>query len=188
MREFSFPGGLIFITSGFLVFMMSSCKKFEGDIVFTIGKGQYACSPRLVQPTGNILEFEFYTHPSWKFDEEYTNGWSKLIGIGHMDHQQNSARIGWRAQGDSIRICGYFYRNGERIIMEMEKLAPGKWYRGSVIFFDSTFTITVNNQTIRLSGFEKRDHYIKNPYFGGTKPAPHTMYFYFRDAYSMKLW
>lgn len=171
-----------------IVFMIFSCRKFDGDMVFTIYEGQYRSHPRIMQATGNIIDFEFYTHPSWQFDKDYTIGWSKLVGIGHLDHHQNSARIGWKTDGDSIRICGYFYRNGERHMLEFHKLALRKWYRGSVVFFNGTYTITVGNESISLSGYDKGHHYVKNPYFGGRKPAPQNITFHFRNAYSMHAW
>lgn len=172
----------------FVLLMNSSCRKFDGDLVYTIYEGEYKCHPRILQPTGNIIDFEFYTHPSWQFDEDYTNGWSKLIGIGHLDHHQNSARIAWKTDGDSIRLCGYFYLEGERHMLEFHKVAVGQWHRGSVVFFNNTFTLTVGNQSISLSGYQKANHYIKNPYFGGRKPAPQQIEFHFRNVYSMHAW
>jgi hypothetical protein len=178
-RWWWFSAGIIL-----LIFIIVSCQKLEVEIVYKIPAGDHSCSPRVMQSAGNILEFEVYTHPSWRYDPEYTNGWSKITGLGHLDHRQNSARIGWMSNGDSIKVCGYFYLEGNRITRELGKLAYGQWYSGMIQFFDDSYTIVFNDRRVSVSGYSRSRNYIKNPYFGGTEPAPHEMVFPFRNVYT----
>ncbi len=149
---------------------------------YSISKGSHYNNERKIIKVPDRIDFEFYVHESLIHDTSYNVGWSKLIGItkGFNNHK-NSAKIAWRCpDSTNILVAGYFYLKGDRIIYNMGSVEVGSWHTGSVWYDNDTFYVQVGDSIISQSGYNTTSPaYLTHPYFGGVKPAPHKMHFYF---------
>lgn len=164
------------------ILFIASCSKFdEGAKDYTIKKGSHYVDKRYIQKTKDIT-FNFYVHPSWTYEPQVDVGWSKLIGLTHnMNTRDNSGRIAWRCrEGKEIHLAAYFFLNKDRYTYEMGVFEVG-WHSGRVWFDGKRYNIEVNgNHVTHVDELpDTPNTYICHPYFGGTLPAPHDMYFYF---------
>lgn len=111
---------------------------------------------------------------------------NKLFGISFGFHHKNSARFGWRDNGEGkIDILAYVYRNGERVKesegIYIETIEVGKSYIMDISVTSGLymFTITKGKKMIGATIIEHGKlpplGYYLNPYFGGDETAPHDM-------------
>jgi hypothetical protein len=169
---------LLIILIAFL--SLAGCQKLDDTFLYTIHKGEHYADRRPIIKL-NEINFSFRIDSTWLHSPEYDVGWSKLIGVTNDSNpHKNSGRLAWRCIDNKIHIAGYFYKNGERSWQEIGIYEAGTTHTGFVHFKNNTFTLGVDGEFVMLGGYDK-DHkgYLCHPYFGGTKPAPHTMYFYF---------
>gem|GEM_PF-6805236 len=163
-----------------LICLFSSCSEIHPASRYTIEAGDHYSKPIGTVRTGDVLMFNFYADSEWIYPEQPGQGWNKLIGIGHIDHHNNSARLAWRPHGeDSIMFAGYFYRAGEREIKPLGAVQAGAWYSGGVSYFDGEYFVSCDGEFVVLSGVEHSGHWLLKPYFGGSSPAPWRMRFEF---------
>ena len=83
---------------------------------FSVKKGKHRFQPRFLEPCSKSLGFTAMFHDNCLYDlnSEDQADINKLFGITSLFIHKNSARFGWRAEGDKIRIFAYYYRNGIR--------------------------------------------------------------------------
>jgi hypothetical protein len=174
-----------------ILILLASCSKFEDEMQFRIKAGKhYADNRSAVKVNSNRIDFEFYVHPSWRYEPGHDVGWSKMIGLSHGIHvffshgispHPNSARIAWRCRNGEIHLAGYYYINHIKHIHEHGKVEYYKWYQGSIEFDHDRYTVTVNGVTSFNDKYRDTNAtWLLFPYFGGELPAQHDTYFYFR--------
>jgi hypothetical protein len=101
---------------------------------------------------------------------------NKLYGFSEgLDHQTNSARIGWRWSNQALRLFGYTYVNGQRIEREIKPVTIGDTLSCSIRVDSSRYWFRVDMDSIQMARgpvSDTADGYQLFPYFGGDEPAP----------------
>jgi hypothetical protein len=179
------------------VMLLSSCQKVIDTlanvtnptsydyVAYTIPAGQQYSNPspfRSVQTS----EMKFVV----KFDSSaiYTNvnpvnqyDINKLFGFSdnNADHQDYSARFGWRWSDGALRLFAYTYNKGARASRELGTVAIGAEISCSIKVADSTYIFSIGDKAIttmpRLSTTPQGQGYQLYPYFGGDELAPHNI-------------
>jgi hypothetical protein len=106
-----------------------------------------------------------------------TDDLNKLMGFVDCNssvHVQ-SARIGWRYNGNKIELWTYIYFDAKRITNRIAEVDLNEWFDCEIGFTKQTYFFSVNGvdafeprSNICTSGF----YFILQPYFGGNDPAP----------------
>ncbi len=101
---------------------------------------------------------------------------NKLYGFSEgINHQTNSARIGWRWSDQALRLFGYTYVNGQRIEREIKPVNIGDTLSCSIRVDSSRYWFRVDKDSIQMARgpvTDTADGYQLFPYFGGDEPAP----------------
>lgn len=105
---------------------------------------------------------------------------NKLFGFSdnNAQHQQYSARFGWRWSNNALRLFAYTYNNSVRSWKELGTIDIGTENSCSIKVSDSTYIFTLNGKSAtmpRESKTVKAEGYKLFPYFGGDEMAPHTI-------------
>jgi hypothetical protein len=111
---------------------------------------------------------------------------NKLYGFAdnNANHQQFSARMGWRWSDGALRLFGYVYNNA---VVSYEELAPvsiGAEHSCSIKITPVSYIFTVNEVSKampRLSTTVKAKGYKLFPYFGGDETAPHDISIWIKE-------
>ncbi|MDP2692821.1 MAG: hypothetical protein Q8O88_04245 [bacterium] len=105
---------------------------------------------------------------------------NKLFGISFGYHHTNSARFGWRAEGDKIQISVYCYKNGKRYMKDMCLVDINKTYSMTITNIGNYYEFEIKDTTSAFYSYAKiskpktpKFGYKLWPYFGGNEPAPH---------------
>ncbi len=153
-------------------------------VQYTILKGQQYCDKSTYQP----VKYDFLSFVV-KFDSsaiyQTTNAGNqddinKLFGFSdnNAQHQQYSARFGWRWSKNALRLFGYIYNNGVRSSKELGTVEIGTENSCSIKVSGSNYIFTLNGSSQimpRASTTLKAEGYQLYPYFGGDEVAPHTI-------------
>lgn len=148
---------------------------------YTIRKGQHYCDQNAFSPVTFITAMRFYA----RFNQSavYTTvdpvnqyDINKLWGFSEgMDHQFNSARIGWAYHEGALRLYGYVYVNGTRKSTEITTVQIGAENACSIELAGTSYVFTVNGVKAslpRAASTSKASGYKLYPYFGGDEVAP----------------
>lgn len=107
---------------------------------------------------------------------------NKLFGFSiGLNHHGNSARFGWRSNGEEIIISAYVYREGVVETVVVGSVSPGERFKASieVIGRKYRFTAVGPGQISSISEFNAGTCFYPGlslwPYFGGSRTAPHDM-------------
>jgi len=108
---------------------------------------------------------------------------NKLFGVAFGRVHMNSARFGWRYVPDTnkFHLYGYYYRNGVRDFQFICECSPYRKYQLSVIASTEYFVFVVSTpgqpmHTLKVERYDKKKWgWLLGPFFGGNRPAPHTM-------------
>lgn len=103
---------------------------------------------------------------------------NKLYGFADngTNHQQFSARFGWRWSEGALRLFAYTYNNGVRDSKELGVVNIGEEIHCAIKVSGDVYVFTLNDKVetmMRLSTTEKAKGYQLYPYFGGDEVAPH---------------
>jgi hypothetical protein len=110
---------------------------------------------------------------------------NKLYGVSDCgsQHQENSARFGWRWYGGKLEIWAYTYSNGEREYTFVDSIRLNEYFNFEISFAESAYVFKLGNKTVRLprscNGYASG--YQLFPYFGGDETAPHTITIHIED-------
>lgn len=157
--------------------------------LYTIQPGQNYCDQN---------EIRFVSIPGMKFDvifdstaiyqtlaPENQYDINKLYGFSEgLNHQQNSARIGWRWSDSALRLFGYTYVNGRRIEQEIKKVDIGATIACTIRIDSNYYWFKVDKDSVRMErglDTDTADGYQLFPYFGGDEPAPQLINIRIRD-------
>lgn len=105
---------------------------------------------------------------------------NKLYGFSdnNAQHQQYSARFGWRWSNNALRLFAYIYNNGVRSSKELSTIDIGTENSCSIKVADSAYIFTLNGRSVsipRESKTAQAEGYKLFPYFGGDEVAPHNI-------------
>jgi hypothetical protein len=105
---------------------------------------------------------------------------NKLYGFSEgLDHQVNSARIGWRWSDGALRLFGYIYKSSVRYSQEITTIPFNTDITCSIKLSGYNYLITANGVTVtlpRASNSTSASGYQLYPYFGGDENAPKNIY------------
>lgn len=151
-------------------------------VIYTIQKGEQYCDKnyfKLVDYTELqfIVRFDssaIYTtvDPSNQYDINKLYGFSD----NNAEHQQFSARFGWRWSDNALRLFGYIYINGIRQSKELGTIGIGSENNCSIKVKADHYIFSLNNAIDSLPRKTITPHgvgYKLYPYFGGNETAPH---------------
>lgn len=101
---------------------------------------------------------------------------NKLWGFSEgLNHQYNSARIGWNYDNNVLRLHGYVYSKGVRYSQEITTIPLNTEILCSIKLVGSTYLITANGKSVTLPrglSTTRASGYQLYPYFGGDETAP----------------
>lgn len=102
----------------------------------------------------------------------------KLIGIGEINHQKNSIRIGWlplnTINKDSIQIGTYEYNEDKRIFKWITNVKTDEWFTIHIIN-QKVFCYYNDKQYSETFDCKFKSVKLLNFYFGGNDKTPHEM-------------
>ncbi len=108
---------------------------------------------------------------------------NKLVGVSLWDHRKNSIRLGWRHDGDGmIGIYPYITLNGRGDRQNQRRLASVPMHTRvevSIRLGKGWSVVSCNGVGSEHEITDPprfRAGYYLRPYFGGTQPAPNSMY------------
>jgi hypothetical protein len=111
---------------------------------------------------------------------------NKLFGFSDNDanHQQFSARFGWRWSNNALRLFAYVYNNGVMSFKELGTVAIGTENNCSIKVTSTSYIFTLNDKTDvmpRNSTSASASGYKLYPYFGGDETAPHEVSIWIKE-------
>ena len=105
---------------------------------------------------------------------------NKLYGFSEgLNHQYNSARIGWAYNDGALRLYAYAYNKGVRESQEITPVSIGTEVSCSISVSGYLYIFTVNNVSVtlpRANSTSSASGYQLYPYFGGDEVAPQNIY------------
>ena len=148
---------------------------------FLIRKGNHYCDQNTVKSistsemkfTAKFNQSAIYTtiDPVNQYDI------NKLWGFSEgLNHQYNSARIGWSYNNSALRLYGYVYSKGVRYSQEIAAVNLDTEILCSIKLSGSSYLISANGVTVILPrglSTTRASGYQLYPYFGGDETAPH---------------
>lgn len=109
---------------------------------------------------------------------------NKLFGVSFGGVHRNSARFCfWYNPGNKkFYLSAYVYINGERYFEDLCECVANHYYDCSLIISDSEYFFIVNKENgdvaARMAfskGHKRKWAILLGPWFGGNRPAPHTI-------------
>lgn len=153
-----------------------------GFEVFTIPAGAHSSIARseVFNEIGISITVKFDNSAIYTLENESDQAdINKLIGFSDcaVNHQRESARIGWRWFEDELQILAYVYRDGDFTFEKMGAIPLNtevemeiRILNGQYLFSgEGLDALAIERSAICDSG----ENYWLWPYFGGNQPAPH---------------
>ena len=176
----------------YIIAVMIGCNKPNEEMTeipvdpyttYIIEAGQQFCTPNpQVVTTDSQLNFIavfdsscIYTtmNPSNQYDI------NKLYGFSDCEthHLENSARIGWRWNNDSLHIFAFVHNSGRIISKEITTVKINDDVRCNITCAENNYSFTANGKTVIIPRNcpGNYNRYKLYPYFGGDETAPHTI-------------
>jgi hypothetical protein len=155
---------------------------FPGYSTWLIKKdNHYAESSAFTKFNGTVIQFKAIFDSSAIYQTKLPanqNDINKLYGVADCGthHHENSARFGWRWNGETVEILAYYYVDKVRNSVKLGNAGIGQENRyvlsveGNQYVFQYNENITKVNRHCDSPAF---DGYLLYPYFGGDETAPH---------------
>ena len=178
------------------LFLMTGCNKMANAIIdkstspnssnqlikHTIQQGNHYCDANTFRQI-KLSEMKFTA----RFDStaiyqtrsaENQYDINKLYGFSdnNANHQQYSARLGWRWSDGALRLFAYIYNAGQVSSKELTTVSIGSEINCSIKLTSENYVFTVNDVTTqlpRMATTETAEGCQLYPYFGGDEAAPH---------------
>ncbi len=182
-----------------VAFLAFSCQKTaqvpEEDVSdvyqeFIITKGSHSALKNDYRPVLiNKLSFKvlfdssciYATVKEWNAEDV-----NKLYGFSDCNtgHHENSARFGWRWNGQAVELFAYCYVNSNRTVRWLAAIPIGHPVALSIRLDGNNYEFEVNGVIERMSrncSTAFADGYQLYPYFGGDETAPHDIRILIKD-------
>lgn len=157
---------------------------------YTIKKGQHYSGFRISPFYGKTTakyEVIFTKNCLYDLHDENQYDINKLFGLAYFLHHIDSARFGWRADGDKIEISVYCYKDGKRYMKEMCLIDTDKPYTMEIKNTGSYYEFELKDESSSFFSYARiskpvtvKIGYNLFPYFGGDEPAPQDMDIFMR--------
>lgn len=111
---------------------------------------------------------------------------NKLYGFSDCNtaHHENSARFGWRWNGNSIEIHAYWYNDSTRYHQFLDTVSKENPYELAIQILPQQYGFEIKNRTRfvpRHCNSATMEGYRLYPYFGGDEAAPHDIRIRIKD-------
>ena len=160
-----------------VLFALTGCEKmFLPDNTYLIKEGKHRSTSNISIINGTNISFSFTFEEEHQYlDEINTTQINKLYGLTSTSIHKNSARIGWRQEDEEFVCFAYWYLDGDGFnSYELYRAQLGERVDFTIRTGD-TYVFIANDVTFITPGHKCK--FLAYPYFGGTIPAPHKMYF-----------
>lgn len=182
------------LISVIMLYVLVGCeqKYIEPFKVYTIKEGQHSSVIKSESLQSTKLKFKAKFDESVMYTSELAeNQWdtNKLLGFSdcNSNHQQNSARFGWRWAENQLEIAAYVYANGERIIEYIGSIEINQAANFKIEISGKHYIFTLNNyppvKIERGSTCDVGLYYMLWPYFGGDETPDHDIHIYIKREY-----
>ncbi|MEI6947377.1 hypothetical protein V9K67_09315 [Paraflavisolibacter sp. H34] len=155
-----------------------------GYTLYTILAGQHYCDKST---------FKFLTLSTQKFSVRFDSSGvyktidpvnqydiNKLYGFSEgLNHEYNSARIGWAYNNGALRLYAYAYKNGLRQSKEITTVPLNQEIACSIKVSGYSYIFTAKGVSVtlpRAKNTATASGYQLYPYFGGDEVAPKTIF------------
>jgi hypothetical protein len=130
---------------------------------------------------GTIIQFKALFDSSAVYQTKLPsnqNDINKLYGVADCGthHHENSARFGWRWNGQTVEIFAYYYVNKERLSVKLGNAAIGQENSYVLSVEGNQYVFQYNEKETKVNRHcdsPAFDGYLLYPYFGGDETAPH---------------
>lgn len=178
-----------------LMIVTSSCSKvilnkepkqiaspFAGYSTWLIKKdNHYAETGSFSKFNGTIIQFKAIFDSSAIYQTKLIsnqNDINKLYGVADCGthHHENSARFGWRWNGETVEILAYYYVNKVRKSVKLGNAGIGQENRYVISVEGNQYVFQYNEKVTKVERHcdsPEFDGYLLYPYFGGDETAPH---------------
>jgi hypothetical protein len=138
----------------------------------------------------NKIKFEFKADSTWYYNLPSNSGWSKIRGISHGQHQNNSsARLAYRCMdGKFLEVGAYCYVDGvspqqnQSLKGVIDTIQPGRVYHCTISRSKGKYMIDFENKRWTCpAGKDLNWGYKLNPYIGGEYTLDHDWKVEIRD-------
>ena len=160
---------------GFILWTSNTFKEMR----YIIPKGWHFSLPWIPRLYRNKISYKWEV----EFDKscEYNIGvyqldWNKLVGVtNHLNPRKHSIRIAWRYYNGVIQLASYKEEDYKFTYLRLGEVELGKKAVVELFFSMNFVRVTVNDKPTTYYFEKKKWTWRLNPYFGGTRKAPHTM-------------
>lgn len=103
---------------------------------------------------------------------------NKLYGFSdnNANHQEYSARFGWRWYENEVQVFAYVYNDARRSFSKIASIVIGKEYDCKIEVKAGKYVFSLGDKTLEVSRSSRTttaEGYKLYPYFGGDEAAPH---------------
>lgn len=177
-----------------LIVLLSSCTKsilqkqdskpspYPGYSTWLIKKDKhYPETGSYSKFNGTIIQFKAIFDSSAIYQTKLSsnqNDINKLYGVADCGthHHENSARFGWRWNGQTVEIFAYYYVNKVRNFVKLGNAGIGEENRYVISIEGDQYVFQYNDKITKVKRHcdsPSFDGYLLYPYFGGDETAPH---------------
>ncbi len=163
----------------------------SGFTTYTILGGQQYCIGNMYPPystTGMHFTVRFDSSVIYQnVNPQNQYDYNKLFGFSdnNSQHQQYSARFGWRWCHNQVKLSAYTYNDGIRTIQDLGGIDMNQEHECAILADGSHYNFVLDGDTTvmaRTSKTKKGSGYKLLPYFGGDEVAPHTVTIKIKEA------
>lgn len=182
---YSFPIFIFFISC-----KKNSTKDASGFVEYTIRQGQHSSDQsKYVTTSYSELKFIVRFDSTAIYQPKIAGNQfdiNKLYGFSdnNADHQQFSARFGWRWSGNALRMFAYDYNYGIRDSAQLGVINIGVEYNCSIKVTSNKYIFSLNSfvdSLDRRSTTPLAVGYKLYPYFGDDETAPHDIHIWIKE-------
>ncbi len=164
-----------------LLLLIGCTKHKNGFNIYTIQEGEHSSGFRVHSLRSDNLSFKcrFNSTAIYQTQDPINQlDINKLYGFSDCNdqHQENSARFGWRWLNNSIEIHAYVYNNGVRSTQYMKSVNIDETHQYSIKIDGDSYIFTIDGEIVvmnRTNNCTTGLYYKLFPYFGGDEVAPH---------------
>ncbi len=179
-----------------LFLLLLSCEKYDdiaGYNEYVIKKGEHFSDGKsLGELTSTVLTYDVIFDQSAKYtlDAHNQKDVNKLFGFAdcNSNHQENSARFGWRWYNNELQIFSFTHVEGKIDFEYLRTVEINKSFRYSIVVNEGNYEFRIDD-LIKPHYFTRGKvcgvgyHYLLFPYFGGDQVAPKDISIFMKRIY-----
>lgn len=150
-----------------IILLFIACEKSSNnERIYRVKAGTHFCIHEVKPYNKHSIRFWFEVNDTWNWSH-YVHGWSKIYGIGALNHKQNSARLAFRTTPEEMMLGLYVYANGTRHSCYICTIIYG-WHHCEISRENNEWICRINNKQVGLpAGNKYLFGQILHPHIGG---------------------